>query len=84
MLSSGAQQTAAKAAAQAAPGAAKSSDKGFSSSAPTLVRTQGGRPVGRVSPEQMETYLLDVLAQRQDLRRLMAAKQLTGERLQQE
>ena len=32
----------------------------------------------------METYLLDVLAKRQDLRRLMAAKQLTGERLQQE
>jgi hypothetical protein len=84
VLSSGAQQTAAKAAAQAAPGAAKSSDKGFSSSAPTLVRTQGGRPVGRVSPEQMETYLLDVLAKRPDLRRLMAAKQLTGERLQQE
>ena len=46
----------------------RAATRAFSSSAPTLVRTQGGRPVGRISPEQMETYLLDVLAKRQDLR----------------
>lgn len=37
------------------------------------------RPVGRISAEEMERYLRDILANRPELRRLMAARVMTGE-----
>jgi hypothetical protein len=45
---------------------------------------QPARPVGRITTQEMEAYLVDVLAKREDLRRLRAARTLTGETLQQE
>jgi hypothetical protein len=75
-------QQAAREAERAAAGTSRPTLRGVGAVGPGGAgqgATNTARRVGSMSPEQMEQYLASVLAARPDLRRLMAARVMTGQ-----